>query len=161
VVLPRQLFFNGVPDTAEGYGGDSQIRSDIMLRHPLDDMRPFPEEVEVTFFGGVPNIGFELVHIAELPFQEDVHQLFIRGRVVTELLHNGIHIFFMYPVKEAGFDRLDRVQTGNVFMEALDGGNALLFEEKLEGDLFPFVIEPSPHAALFDEISFFGDGSLP
>ena len=61
----------------------------------------------------------------------------------------------------AGLDRLEVKETGASRAKTLHGGNALVLEEELEGDLFSVVVEPEAQAALLDIIGLSGDLSFP
>ena len=46
------MFGDPVPDPAQGFRSDAEIRCDMALRNALDDCRGFLKQLEVLFFCG-------------------------------------------------------------------------------------------------------------
>ena len=48
-------------DAAEGLGSDSEVRRDLVLRHPLDKRGVGPDERQVAGLGGIAEEGVDAV----------------------------------------------------------------------------------------------------
>jgi len=66
-------------------GGNSQVGGDIVLRHPLDDMRSFLYKVHIALLRGIPDTGEEFVHIMALTLEGNIYQGFQESGIFVEL----------------------------------------------------------------------------
>lgn len=145
-----------VSDPAERNGRYSQVRGDVMLGHSSDDLGMSFKQIVVSFFGRVFDARQKELGIIDKPPEKIlVIAVFQVGMAGMEFLKS----FSADRYNHRGFDAFDGEQTLLPAYKTFDGGDGLVLEEELNGDVFPVFIEPLTQAAFFDEMDFVGNFS--
>lgn len=137
-------------DTAQVHLAHAQVRGDIMLGHPLDDVRALIDQVLVALFRGIPDKGNKLIDIMRLPLNGHLENHVHKTRLVTEIVQELVHMFFCQQVNDRRFDGFYGYRTGYIVDKAIEGGKSFVFEKELHGDIFPVFVEIGADKPLFD-----------
>ena len=140
---------------AEVDGSNAQVGGNIVLRHPLDDMRPFFYKIFIPLLGSVADAGEKFVHIMVLSLERYFQQYLHKFGVPFQFAYHLGKMFFGEDLDRGGFDRLYRKDTGGVVLKAFERSDAFVLEKELEGRILLVVVEPYAETALFDEIVIF------
>lgn len=134
------------------HGGDTQVRGDIVLWYPLDDVGPVLYKVDIALFRRIADTGEEFVHIMTLPLKGDLQQGFQEPRIFSHLVYHLGKELFGKHLYRGRLDRFYREYTGDILLKAFQGRNTLVLKKELNGSILSVVVEPKPETALFDKI---------
>ena len=157
--MPDILFFPGqlIFDPAEMHRSNPQVRGNIMLGYPLNDVRSVFDEIDIALYRCISDPGKEFVHVMPLPFERNLHQRLQEIRVLIQFLQHSIEFSLRKDLDNARLNSFYSKHTGDVLLKTFQGGNALILKEKLEGRILSVVVKPHPETTLFDEIVVLGD----
>src|ERR1044072_313691 len=136
---------------AEVHGANTQVRSDVMLRHPLNNMRAFFNKVLVTLFGRIANKRSKLIHIMNLPFGGHLKYCLNEPGLFAQFIDHLHSIFFMHKVNDRGFNGFNREWAGHVVNKTIERGQAFLLKKELNGLIASILIYKGPQATLFNK----------
>jgi len=114
----------------------------------------FFEQAEVALLRSVADAGEEE---GEVVFQSLVDIFFYERFEAGCLGEHFYEVCLCDDQEGAGLNRLQVKEAGAARPEAFYGGDALVLEEELEGDVFSVVVEPEAQAALVDIVGLSGD----
>ena len=131
-----------------------------MLGYPLHDMRPLPEQRNISLLGRVPETRKKFVHVMPLPLERDLQQGLQKLRILTQFVQHLKKNDFRQHLHDSGLNGLYGENTGNIFLETFQRSNTLILEKELERGVLAIVIEPDAETALFDKVIILSDLTL-